>query len=185
VPDPRLLRIVEQLRASRFADLKGARASLSFPVPERLLNEFVSALLPPSAPVRDVTVRPQAANRSCAWVAMAFPDSSAAERERIAIGMWDNLARTVFEYTQLDRLWTGDPATNRVSMDAATVQACRDIWESNRPTMGFSLHLANWELAAISIPRHGWKALIPYRRAKNQALTRNAAPPIEAAWRRL
>ena len=63
MPDPRILRIVEQLRASRFADLKGASATLSFPVPERLLNEFVTALLPPSAPVRQVPVRPQAAHR--------------------------------------------------------------------------------------------------------------------------
>ena len=63
VPDPRLLRVFEQLRAARFADLKGARVTVSCPVPERLLNEFVQALLPPSAPVREVTVRPQASNR--------------------------------------------------------------------------------------------------------------------------
>ena len=39
VDDPRLLQILEQLRASRFAEIKGARASFSIPVSERLLNE--------------------------------------------------------------------------------------------------------------------------------------------------
>ncbi len=33
--DPRLIEILERLRASRFAEVKGARASLSIPVPER------------------------------------------------------------------------------------------------------------------------------------------------------
>jgi hypothetical protein len=61
--DPRLRRIFEQLRASGFADLKGARVSVSMPLPERLLNEVVTAAVPSSAPVRDVTVHPQAANR--------------------------------------------------------------------------------------------------------------------------
>ena len=61
--DPRLRRIIEQLRASRFADVKGARVSASIPVSERLLNEIVGASVPPSAPVRDVSVHPQAGNR--------------------------------------------------------------------------------------------------------------------------
>lgn len=61
--DPRLRRLVEQLRASQFADLAGARVSASIPVSERLLNDAVAALLPASAPVRDVSVQPQAGNR--------------------------------------------------------------------------------------------------------------------------
>lgn len=59
----RLLRILEQLRASRFAELQGARVSASIPIPERLLNELVTASLPPGAPVRDVSVHPKAGNR--------------------------------------------------------------------------------------------------------------------------
>jgi hypothetical protein len=63
VPDPRLLAILEQLRASRFAEIQGTRASLSIPVSERLLNELIATMVPPTAPVRDLYVRPQAANR--------------------------------------------------------------------------------------------------------------------------
>lgn len=61
--DPRLLRILEGLRSARFADLKGARASAVVPLGERLLNDVVAAMLPSSAPVRDLTVRPQAGDR--------------------------------------------------------------------------------------------------------------------------
>ena len=61
--DPRLLRLFDQLRSSRFAEVKGARLSLAVPIPERLLNEVIAAALPPAAPVRELHVRPQAANR--------------------------------------------------------------------------------------------------------------------------
>ena len=44
--DPRLLQILEQLRASRFAEIKGAHASFSIPVSERLLNEVIAATMP-------------------------------------------------------------------------------------------------------------------------------------------
>lgn len=63
MPDPRLLRILDQLRASRFADVKGARFTALIPVGERLLNEIVQAVLPPGAPVKDLHIRPQAGNR--------------------------------------------------------------------------------------------------------------------------
>ena len=61
--DPRLLDILERLRASRFAEVKGARASLSVPVSEPLLNELIAAALPPAGALRDLHVRPQADNR--------------------------------------------------------------------------------------------------------------------------
>ena len=61
--DPRLVQIFEQLRASRFAAIHGARVSLSIPLPEPLLNELLTAMMPPSAPVRDLHVRPQPGNR--------------------------------------------------------------------------------------------------------------------------
>jgi hypothetical protein len=61
--DPRLSAILERLRDSRLAEVKGARASLSIPVRESLLNELIAAALPPSGAIRDLHVRPQAGNR--------------------------------------------------------------------------------------------------------------------------
>jgi hypothetical protein len=62
VLDPRLRHALEQLRVTRFAGIKGARLSVAIPVAERLLHELVTAALPPSVPVRDLTIRPRAAN---------------------------------------------------------------------------------------------------------------------------
>jgi hypothetical protein len=61
VPD--LNEIVHSLRATRFRDLAGARASASVPVAESLLNSIITATLPPQAPVRAVTVHPEDGDR--------------------------------------------------------------------------------------------------------------------------
>ena len=61
MPDP-LRQVLEQLRAARFAEIRGARLSVSIPIGERLLNELVTAALPASLPVRDLAVRPRASN---------------------------------------------------------------------------------------------------------------------------
>jgi hypothetical protein len=74
VPDPRLLRILEQLRASKFAEMKGAWLTASVPLPERLLNEVVATSVPPSAPVRDLSVHPKADNRIAVRAKLAWLD---------------------------------------------------------------------------------------------------------------
>lgn len=62
-PPPRITRILEELRASRFAELRGARVSASIPVSERLLNQLVAAAVPPDAVVRDLSLHPKPGNR--------------------------------------------------------------------------------------------------------------------------
>jgi KDO2-lipid IV(A) lauroyltransferase len=107
-------------------------------------------------------------------LALAFPEKSPQERERIAIGMWDNLARTTLEYAQLETFWQHDPAhpdKSRVIRTDASTKVWTDIKDSNRRSLHFSLHIANWELCAIAGPQYGLKSLIPYRRLKNEALT--------------
>jgi hypothetical protein len=61
--DPRLTGMVARLRASGFAEVRGARASLSIPVSEPILNELITAALPAGGPLRDLHVRPLAGNR--------------------------------------------------------------------------------------------------------------------------
>lgn len=56
---PDLAAILQRLQAGRFQDLAGTRVSGTVPVPAGLLNEMIAATLPPSAPVRAVTVQPQ------------------------------------------------------------------------------------------------------------------------------
>jgi hypothetical protein len=63
MPDRRLTALLERLRASRFAELKGARATVSLPIREALVNEAVTVLMPASVPVRGLRIQLHAANR--------------------------------------------------------------------------------------------------------------------------
>jgi KDO2-lipid IV(A) lauroyltransferase len=124
--------------------------------------------------MRHVGPRLRGHRRALEQLALAFPEKSAEEREQIAIGMWDNLARTVVEYAYLDLLWRHDPAhpeNSRVIRTEASTRIWTGIKAANRRTLHFSLHIANWELCAIAGPQHGLVSLIPYRRLKNRPLT--------------
>jgi len=61
--DERLERLLRQQLDSGFADLRGAEAAITLPLSERLLNELVAEAVPPSAPVRDLQIVPEAADR--------------------------------------------------------------------------------------------------------------------------
>jgi hypothetical protein len=61
--DERLERLLRQQLGSGFADLRGAEAAITLPVSERLLNELVAGAVPSSAPVRDLQIAPEAADR--------------------------------------------------------------------------------------------------------------------------
>ncbi len=54
--------LVRRLRASGFRDLTGATVTAAVPVSEHLLNELIAASLPSRAPVRSVSIRPEAGN---------------------------------------------------------------------------------------------------------------------------
>ena len=51
------------LQASGFGDLTGTRIAGTMPLSERLLNEILSASLPPGGPVRSVTIHPETDGR--------------------------------------------------------------------------------------------------------------------------
>ena len=61
--DERLVELFRRQQAAGFEDVRGAEASLTLPVSERLLNEAISESLPDSAPVRELYVKPQAGDR--------------------------------------------------------------------------------------------------------------------------
>ena len=114
--------------------------------------------------------------RALEQIALAFPDKSPQECERIALGMWDNLGRTAVEYSQLETYWrptNPDPAnpTPRMVVDAASQQVLAGIKAAKRRSLHFSLHSANWELCASAAPQTDVKRLVPYRRLRNQPLT--------------
>jgi hypothetical protein len=59
----RFIEILRQLPTTQFRDLAGTRITADVPVSERLLNELIAAAIPPDAPVRNVTIRPEGGDR--------------------------------------------------------------------------------------------------------------------------
>jgi hypothetical protein len=61
--DERLERLLRRQLADGFPDLRGAEAAITLPVSERLLNDVLVETIPPSVPVRELHVTPQADDR--------------------------------------------------------------------------------------------------------------------------
>ena len=76
-------------------------------------------------------------------LALAFPELSFAERERILSAMWDNLGRTFAEFFHLPQIL----AEERITFEAPEKF---DAILKRGPFIVCSLHLGNWELAGVA-----------------------------------
>jgi len=93
---------------------------------------------------------------------IAFPEKTPAEREAIALAMWENLGRVMAETMQLDRLVSDHDRVEIVN---------RGVFERYRdklgPAIGVSLHMGNWELAIWPLTVAGANPAAVYRTVKN------------------
>ncbi len=98
---------------------------------------------------------------------LAFPAHSAAEIELLAQGVWKNLGAVMAEAPHLSSMTVGgaNPSVH-VSIDAAT----RPILDQRQPAVYVSAHLANWEIAALTIARLGVPLSVVYGAQRNPAL---------------
>lgn len=71
--DPRVLTLLSRLQASGFADLSGSEARATIRIAAGLLNEAVATFAGSIPAVRDVTVRPRAANHIDVNLKLARP----------------------------------------------------------------------------------------------------------------
>jgi KDO2-lipid IV(A) lauroyltransferase len=86
--------------------------------------------------------------RALHHLALAFPEKTLAERERIAGEMWGHLGRTFAETFHLDAL----DREGRVTMEAeAQLQAVRE----GGPYVVCGVHLGNWEIGGTLSSRIG------------------------------
>jgi len=92
-------------------------------------------------------------------LAMAFPEKDGATREKIVLGMWDNLGRVAAEYAHLHRIW------ERVDFNG--VEMLPGIRDDGKPAIFCSAHLANWEVCAIAAKKHGLDVSLVYRKPNN------------------
>jgi KDO2-lipid IV(A) lauroyltransferase len=92
-------------------------------------------------------------------LALAFPEKDSNEREKIVLGMWDNLGRVAAEYAHLHRIW------ERVEMQGAEMVPA--IQGRSKPAIFYAAHLANWEICAIAARKHGVDVSVVYRKPNN------------------
>jgi KDO2-lipid IV(A) lauroyltransferase len=102
-------------------------------------------------------------------LAAAFPEKSAAERERILSEAWDNLARTMIDYAFLeDFIAAFDPENpGKGPVDFVGLEHVRVLRESGRPGLLFGAHTGNWELPAALGPKLGVRVTGLYRPPAN------------------
>jgi KDO2-lipid IV(A) lauroyltransferase len=102
----------------------------------------------------------------------AFPELSDAEIEAIVRRMWDNLGRVVAEYPHLRKIEIFAPGGR---VEAHGFERFHQAIAAGRRMIMFSGHLANWELAHISIMQAGVRTVIVYRAMNNPIVDRMLA----------
>ena len=114
---------------------------------------------------RAIAPRLKRHRRALEGLARAFPDMSLAERERIALAMWDNLGRNFAEFFQLQQII----AQGRIAFEPL------DRFEAimaGGPFVICTLHMGNWELAAYSGVHFGARFAGVYQALTNPLVDR-------------
>ena len=99
-------------------------------------------------------------------LALAFPEKSPAEIERIARGMWDNLGRTFAEFFHLQETVAGD----RIEFERPEMLDAMRARGGGMVACG--LHLGNWEITAQAAVRCGAQAAGVYQKITNPLVDR-------------
>jgi KDO2-lipid IV(A) lauroyltransferase len=90
---------------------------------------------------------------------LAFPEKTAAEKEAILRGMWDNIGRVIAEYPHLHRIWP------RIEMQGA--EHVSALAGHGKAALLFAGHLANWEIPAVCSKNLGIRNHLVYRKPNN------------------
>jgi KDO2-lipid IV(A) lauroyltransferase len=104
-----------------------------------------------------------------ASIAAAFPEKSAAEREAILRGAWDNFARVVVEFVFLEDLAAGfDPANPaKGAITISGVEHFVALRDDGKPAVIVAAHLANWEVLGVVAHKYGLPSVLPFRGPAN------------------
>lgn len=111
---------------------------------------------------RTVAPRLRRHKRAMANLAIAFPERTHAERQAIALEMWENLGRVMAETMQIDRI-IREPER----IELANARTFARYKDKVGPIIGASLHMGNWELAIWPLVVAGANPAAVYRTVKN------------------
>jgi KDO2-lipid IV(A) lauroyltransferase len=104
----------------------------------------------------------------------AFPEKSDAEIEQILVGVWDNLGRVAAEFVHLDEFHiegAGPSAPDGITYTPETAERYERLINSGKPMLGFTAHLANWEVSAVGAKLLGINSAVLYRRPNIRAIS--------------
>lgn len=105
--------------------------------------------------------------RALANLALAFPDKTPEERERIALAMWENLGRVMTETMNIDR----------ILKQPERLHITNGHWiarykEKMGPVLIVTMHMGNWELGMWPVTLAGVNPAGVYRQVKNPYVDR-------------
>jgi KDO2-lipid IV(A) lauroyltransferase len=86
------------------------------------------------------------------WIKLRPENSAPAEVDAAMRRLWRNVARTMAEYSVIDRLWS----EGRVTVEGA--QHVQDARAAGKPIVLIGLHISNWEVIGVAATALG----IPY-----------------------
>ena len=100
-------------------------------------------------------------------LARAFPDLSEAEVRATVKEMWENLGRTIGEYTKLNDIDCYAAGGRVEVVGTEHIDRARD---DGKAGIFFSGHLANWEIMPLAVMQRGCAVSLVYRSANNPAV---------------
>ncbi len=102
-------------------------------------------------------------------LAIAFPDLRPDEVEQLARGVWGNLGAVIGEYPHLETICAHE-ADSR--LEIVTHEKVKALQRAGKPVVFVGAHLGNWEVAAPTGVRLGFRMLLVYSPQQNPWIER-------------
>ena len=102
-------------------------------------------------------------------LAIAFPEKSIEEREKLASDSWAQMARTLLEYIYLDEIFNLEVEMEESeTIEIVNGEAFQRLRDDGLPAILFTGHIANFELLPMVSEKFGLHILSMYRRPNNK-----------------
>lgn len=111
-------------------------------------------------------------------LAIAFPEKSVEERDKLASDNWAQMAQTLLEYIYLDEIFNLEVEMEESdTIEIVNGEAFQKLRDDGLPAILFTGHIANFELLPMVAARFGLDIQSMYRRPNNKY----AASQVEAS----